>query len=438
MFRHLSWLHAHASKLERRLRRQVLDRLRPPRWLPCWLHGLWLAAVARLRRVPVIVELAQDAAEPPPLRVRHRLDLVGCVAAEVPIAHLPALCSHGCVRRLWHDAPVYALGRPAGGGPVTGGDAAAARAAATQPDPARSALGLEALLAKGLTGAGVRIAIVDTGVYPHRDLAGRIAAFYDLVRGRRVPYDDNGHGTHVAGLAAGSGAASGGRYAGSAPGAEVVAVKALDRYGAGRTSTLIAAIQWVVREAPRLGVRVLNLSLGTQPAGGCEQDPLCRAVGAAWAAGLVVCCAAGNEGPGAGTVASPGISPHAITVGAMDDRRTPGREDDTLASFSSRGPTPDGLTKPDLLAPGVAVVSLRAPGSLLDKTQPRDRVGPDYLRLSGTSMATPLVAGVCACLLQRDPGATPDAIRAALRAAAQDWGLPPNDQGAGYLDCHRL
>lgn len=435
MLPHLNWLHAHAAKLEPGLRRHIFNRLRPPRWLPCLLHAAWSRLMGRLRHVSLILDLAEGEGHvaslmaTADLQILHHLDLVGAIAVRLPLGHIPKICEHAGVRRIWHDdqvhlpMPVHDLGDQAG----------------TQvEDPARAALGLSALHQRGLTGEQITIAIVDTGVYPHADLQDRISGFKDLVAGQSHPYDDNGHGTHCAGLALGSGSGSGGRYVGAAPTAKLVAVKALTKEGSAQLSGIIAAVQWVVQTAPQYGTRVLSLSLGGPANGAADQDPMARAVTAAWDAGLVVVCAAGNEGPQPQTISTPGIAPAVVTVGAMDDHSTPARDDDTLADFSSRGPTPDGHVKPDLLAPGVGVVSLRSPGSYLDKQLQAARVGDLYFRLSGTSMATPLVAGVAACLVQQNTKATPAMIRQELLHGCEDQGLAPNEQGAGYLDCHRL
>ncbi|HHY67768.1 MAG TPA: S8 family serine peptidase, partial [Alicyclobacillus sp.] len=169
------------------------------------------------------------------------------------------------------------------------------------------------------------------------------------------------------------------------------------------------------------------------PAGPPSQDPVVQAVEAAWNSGIAVAVAAGNEGPESGTISSPGDSPRVITVGAVDDRRTVPQNDDVVASFSSRGPTSEGVTKPDITAPGVGIISLRAPGSFLDKMMKNARVGDWYFRLSGTSMATPIVAGTIAQLLQKNPAMTPDEVKAALMDNSFDLGENPNAQGRGEV-----
>lgn len=182
----------------------------------------------------------------------------------------------------------------------------------------------------------------------------------------------------------------------------------------------------------------MNLSLGAtaQAFENEEDDPMVQIVNQAWESGIVVCVAAGNSGPEYGTIASPGVSQKVITVGALDDRGTARtREDDGVAEFSSRGPTIYGKVKPDILAPGVQIVSLRAPNSYLDKLQKEARVGEHYFSLSGTSMATPICAGIVALLLEHHPGATPDEVKERLRNGTDLWkDREPNIYGSGYIN----
>lgn len=414
----LAWLRTDGQKMEAALRRVLLDLHRTPAWLPCWFHGLWHRAVAGFRKVSVIIGVEGDCTALHQAIKRHRatahhLEETGHICTRVPAGALKDLCGCPGVRRIWQDGEVRAL----------------------LDDALPSANAVEA--ASKYTGRGITIAVADTGIYPHRDLAGRIVAFRDFVGRRTAPYDDNGHGTHVAGCAAGNGLQSGGRYRGPAPEARLVGVKVLDRNGSGRMSALLAGINWVIQNKSTHGTRILSLSLGGPAQGACADDPLCQAVTRAWHAGIVVVVAAGNEGPGQGTISTPGINPFAITVGAMNDKGTPNRRDDTLASFSSRGPTPEGQHKPDLVAPGFNITSLRSPNSQLDKANPEARVGSWYFTLSGTSMATPLVAGIVALMLQARPDLTPSMVKFRLKATAQDRGLPPDNQGSGYVDADR-
>lgn len=320
----------------------------------------------------------------------------------------------------------------------------------------------------GYRGSGVRVAVLDTGVYANtfewNILGGsgsRIAGWKDLVNGQQLPYDDNGHGTHVAGVVLGSGSASGGSVSGIAPDAALVAVKVLGNDGSGRVSTIIRGIEWCIQNRSALGIRVLNMSLGHRPSESTQTDPLCKAVRRAVRSGLVVVCSAGNRGKNSdgeivyGGISSPGNEPAAITVGALNTRATADRSDDRVCTFSSRGPTyGDHHAKPDLLAPGNWIVSVRSPGSYLDTLHSGNRIDADtstpdtvdYFRLSGTSTAAPQVAGAVALMLQANPALAPNTVKGALMYTAErldlrdaagnplSRGLSLLTQGAGSLN----
>jgi len=305
-----------------------------------------------------------------------------------------------------------------------------------------SANGVNAPIAwnSGWDGTGVGVAIIDSGIYSHPDLlsaaSGRSRVVYRQSFIGGLQNDDFGHGTHVAGIVAGSGATSnvpGSLHVlrGIAPNANLLDLRVLDQNGSSNDSVVIAAIETAVNLKNRYNVRVINLSLGRPIYESCTLDPLCQAAEAAWNDGIVVVAAAGNLGRnGYSTVLSPGNSPHAITVGAMKTLETYTRADDLIASYSSKGPTYIDMTvKPDLVAPGNLVVSLLAPGSTLAQTYPGNVMGPsyyssaatgtpEYMRLSGTSMATPVVSGTVALLLQKDPTLTPDTLKARLMKTA--------------------
>ena len=225
------------------------------------------------------------------------------------------------------------------------------------------------------TGAGVGIAIIDSGIYAHPDLAGKVVYHQSFVP--MVNADDYGHGTHVAGIAAGSGASSTGpqftqSFRGVAPGAHLIDLRVLDANGMSNDSVVISAIDQAVKLKSQYNIRVINLSLGRPIYESSTLDPICQAVAAAWKSGIVVVVAAGNLGrDGYSTIISPGNSPYAITVGAMKSEGTASRSDDLIASYSSRGPTwIDFTAKPDIVAPGNLVGSLLAPGSTLSKQYP--------------------------------------------------------------------
>jgi serine protease AprX len=289
---------------------------------------------------------------------------------------------------------------------------------------------------QGTTGRGVTVAVLDSGVAADPDLAeptNRILASVNFADERLVS-DPGGHGTHVAGIVAGNGRRSDGVFVGVAPEANIVDVRVLSSNGSGRISSVVRGIEWVLAHRTAYNIRVLNLSFGAPAPTSYRTDPMSAAIEIAWRRGLVVVVAAGNGGPGRDTVASPGIDPYAITVGATDDNGTISPRDDTLAPFSSWG-SADSNAKPDLVAPGRRIVSIRVQGSALDLLFPDRTViapnGSTYLRLSGTSMATPVVAGAVALLLQLRPNLSPDQVKAMLVGTTQAFG---QDSGGGVPD----
>jgi len=362
-----------------------------------------------------------------------------------------------------------------------------------------------------LDGTGVGVAVIDSGVTAVGDLywwipsnqtyGSRVVYSQSFVPGTTDTSDQYGHGTHVAGIIAGAGWFSTGSnfthtFKGIAPNANIINLRVLDQNGAGTDSSVIAAIQTAISLKSTYNIRVINLSLGRQVYESYTLDPLCQAVEAAWNAGIVVVVAAGNQGrndsagtEGYGTIAVPGNDPYAITVGAMKTAGTPTRSDDTIASYSSKGPTAyDYVVKPDIVAPGNQVISTLAPnapllGSPTDVflseysnstttstssggntknnkknstsspyTAALNAISTSYMRLSGTSMATPVVSGAAVLLFQQNPNLTPDQVKARLmKTASKNFpaysavtdpatGITYTDYydiftiGAGYLD----
>lgn len=282
----------------------------------------------------------------------------------------------------------------------------------------------------GYTGAGVTVALIDTGVADVADISGRVLPVYDDVTGQWSPCvnltgeshcgDSYGHGTFMAGIIAGNGASSGGKWKGVAPDANLVSIKIAGYDGSADVSTLLAAIQWTVSFKDRYNIRILNLSLGTNGRGSYKSDPLNYAVQRAWASGVAVVVSASNRGPDNYTISKPGDDPWVITVGAIDDMGTVGYGDDQIPNFSSRGPTAsDGLMKPDLVAPGGHIVSLRAPGSAID-TQFPNYIDDHYRKGSGTSMSAAVVSGSIATMLEAKPGMSPNRVKFALMSTAKN------------------
>lgn len=301
----------------------------------------------------------------------------------------------------------------------------------------------------GLDGSGIGVAVLDSGVASKLDLMtasglqSRIVYSESFVAGTDAS-DQYGHGTHVAGIVGGNGAASTGAnfkrtLKGIAPNANIINLKVLDANGMGNVSDVITAVDRAIQLKSTYNIRVINLSLGTPVYESYTLDPLCQEVEAAWKAGIVVVVAAGNYGRsnsmgvnGYGTIASPGNDPYVITVGATKTNGTPWRSDDSVASYSSKGPTAfDHIVKPDLVAPGNNVVSLMAPNCTIASQFPQTLVpnsyyqvnaapgnSTDYFRLSGTSMATPVVAATAALMLEKQPTLTPDQVKARLMKTA--------------------
>lgn len=344
--------------------------------------------------IPVIVRYRESAVRSSSVRVgvqaTYVYHLTPTLAATMSRDDIAGLSDQDNVEFIWLDEEIH-----------------------TCIDRSLPAISVPAVWDAGFRGAGIKIAIVDTGIdRTHPDFAGRIVDGASFVSGDYQ--DDNGHGTHVASTCAGSGAARQGTYTGVAPEARLYAAKVLDQGGSGSMSGVMAGVEWAVDR----GVHVINLSLGGSGSSD-GLDALSLTCNAAVAQGVVVCVAAGNEGPMARTIGSPGAAADVITIGATDRR-------DRVASFSSRGPTRDGRTKPDLCFPGVDIVAARAAGTTMGSP-----LGDFYTASSGTSMATPHASGLAALLLQAQPGVSPAQVKAAMMETALDIGADSNAQGAG-------
>ena len=364
---------------------------------------------------------------------RRSLRLIGARVAELPDAALAALGSDSRVAQVSEDRPI-----------VGAMERTATTVGATV---VRQELGYD--------GTGVGVAVIDSGATAaHDDLMGSNGApvidrFVDFLGGQNGPYDDYGHGTHVAGIIGGSGYDSGGARAGIAPGVRLTVLKVLDNKGNGYISDVIAALGYVVDHKDELNIRVVNLSVASAVYESYATDPLTVAAETVVQSGVVVVAAAGNNGRGPngrlrrGGVTAPGNAPSVLTVGASSHMGTIDRADDTIASFSSRGPSAvDYGAKPDLVAPGVGIESLSDFDGTLYSTKSRYLLPGTvatsylpYLSLSGTSMAAPVVTGTVALMLQANPGLTPNAVKAILQYTAERHdGYDPLTQGAGFLN----
>ncbi|MDO4294546.1 MAG: S8 family peptidase [bacterium] len=290
----------------------------------------------------------------------------------------------------------------------------------------REKLGCDLVGCMGFTGRGIGIAVLDTGVFLHRDFDSRIRAFEDMTSRRQLPYDDNGHGTHIAGIIAGNGYSARGRYTGIAPNSHLVVVKVLDKNGNGYVSDVLAGLSWVKKHREQYGIRIVNISVGSfSRRNMSENSALVKGVDAVWDEGLVVVVAAGNNGPKRQSITTPGISRKVITVGSSDDDREVEVGGVKMVDYSGRGPTGDCICKPDLVAPGSGIVSCA------------NRQGK-YSSKSGTSMSTPMVSAAAALLLEKYPRMSNRDVKLRFMERAVDLGLPHNQQGWGELQIRNL
>ncbi len=363
--------------------------------------------------------------------VGHRLDVISGFAAELPSTALPALRGAAGVAEVTVDGTVTM------------------KASEWRDEPGTNWITdiRKMAVPTGLTGAGVGVALIDSGVAPVQGLkqAGKVINGPDLsfesqtTNMRQI--DTYGHGTHMAGIIAAndpSTVVGTTRAEGIAPGAHLISLKVAAADGAADVSQVIAAIDWVVthRADPGLNIRVLNLAFGTDSVQSAQLDPLSYAVEAAWRKGIVVVVSVGNDGLAATRVTMPAMNPYVIAVGAADTKFNLIPADDTVASFSNRGST---TRHADLVAPGRSIVSLRAPGTYIDTKYPTARVSDGtnerFFRGSGTSQAAAMVSGGVALLLQQRPSLTPDQVKRLLMKTA--YRLPYGDpiaMGAGEMD----
>jgi serine protease AprX len=357
------------------------------------------------------------------------LDLIGAAVYSIPAVALDGLANDPNVRYVSPDRALNGL-----------------------LDYANPTVGAQMALTYGWDGTNVGIAVIDSGINQTNDLldktartsTSRIVYSQSFIPKVTSTADQFGHGTHVAGILAGNGTTSTGSnyfktFRGMAPNAKLINLRVLDGNGAGTDSSVINAINAAIQLKNTYNIRIINLSLGRPVFESFLIDPLCQAVEKAWKAGIVVVVAAGNDGrnqsagtDGYATITAPANDPLAITVGAMKTMNTPSRLDDLIASYSSKGPTlMDHVVKPDLVAPGNRTTSLLASKSLTSSSSNVNKIAynsyqntsstaysADYYRLSGTSMATPMVSGAVALMLTKDWTLTPDTVKARLMKTA--------------------
>jgi serine protease AprX len=368
--------------------------------------------------------------------VNDVLKLGGAVLGQLPIVNgLVASLDHNGIVSLSNQSNVVYISKD--------------RSLAPFFDNAAPAVNAQVAWQSNYTGAGIGVALIDSGINAHPDLlttsllpSSRVVYNKSFVPGDSSTADAYGHGTHIAGLIAGNGISSTGplysqTFKGIAPKVNIVNLRVLDANGSGTDSAVIAAISQAINLKSKYNIRVINLSLGRGVFESYKQDPLCHAVEQAWKNGIVVVVAAGNNGRylptnGYSTVTSPGNDPYVLTVGSMKPMGTPERTDDLIASYSSKGPTMlDHVVKPDVVAPGNLLVSTETSNTALYNTETSNQIpyrsyiygglsSPSkfYFELSGTSMATGVVSGAVADLLQAHPTLTPDQVKARLMKTA--------------------
>lgn len=290
---------------------------------------------------------------------------------------------------------------------------------------------------KKLQGKGIRVAVVDSGIAKTVELKKRVKVNINFNSSFHDSSDRYGHGTYVAGIIAGNGTQSNGKYIGVAPKTDLLNIRISDDYGMMYESDVIASLQWIYENKEKFNIRVVNLSLNSSVAQSYHTSPLCAAVEILWFNQIVVVVSAGNNG--SSTLYPPANDPFVITVGATDDRGTLTTSDDVVATFSAYGVTEDGHVKPDLVAPGRLIIGVLPENNKLtmSKDHPANRVDNTYFKMSGTSVSAPMVSGAVAILLQDEPDLTPDQVKYRLVATAnKNWPNYSAAAGAGYLNIY--
>ena len=276
----------------------------------------------------------------------------------------------------------------------------------------------------GLTGKGITVAIVDSGISEHKDLMDRVLFFKDYINGRNSLYDDNGHGTHVAGIVGGNGYQSEGKIKGMAPKCSFVVLKVLDELGNGKTEYALEALEWIQEHHVEYQIRLLNFSLGfVSDSSAREQQLIMEKLNQLWELGVMVVTVAGNKGPKEGSVAVPGISRRVLTVGSVEENGREALQAET--KYSGRGPTLCCIVKPEVLAPGSNIISC-------------DAFSGGYIRKTGTSMSAPIVTGALALGMEYLPRLLPKDWKLRLyyrskkgASNSQSWGLLQVDKLLG-------
>lgn len=360
------------------------------------------------------------------------LRIINALAADLPARAVLDLASHTAVRWISYDAPVVST------------QCAQCIDTSALVNTYIKTVRADQLwnTAPYLQGQGIGVAVVDSGVNPNGDFYTVMGVNRQVANVRfnsdynQSTSDGYGHGTHIASIIGGDGSESGGKYIGVAPMVNLINVKVTNDDGSATMRDVVLGLQWIYENRDRYNIRVVNISLNSSVAESYHTSPLNAAVEILWFNGIVVVVSAGNQGSGA--VYPPANDPFVITVGATDDRGTATLKDDVVASFSAYGIVENGVQKPDLVAPGTNLIARLVNQNMgLPAAHPENKIeGGKYFRMSGTSVAAPVVSGAVAILLQDEPNLTPDQVKFRLKTTAnKGWnGYSANKAGAGYLD----
>lgn len=390
-----------------------------------------LATTNADRLVQVIVQKAAGGAPEEALvrlggTILSDLHIINAFTARLRAGDLLRLARRSDVRFISYDGPVMPTGK-------TGSPNVETATLTTSYPQTVAAPALWNLGPGQYTGAGVGVAVLDTGISGAADFNGRVVTRVSVNSNGTYNADKYGHGTHVAGIIAGNG----GKYIGIAPGANLISVKVSDDKGGSTVSDFVSGIQWVIDNKAAYNIRIINISATAGNAISYNDDPLDAAVEKAWFAGLVVVVAAGNRGgESCATCYAPANDPYVITVGAIDDKGTTSLLDDALPSWTSMGTTQDGFKKPDVMAPGSHITSVLSSSSAAIAVQwPQNIVDSKYFTMGGTSMSAPVVSGVAALLLQINPNLTPNQVKWLVMNTAHSYQSQP--QGSpGVVDAY--
>jgi serine protease AprX len=400
---------------------------------------LQAAAQAPDQLVRVIVQM-QDVTKSLDARVRqlggeilHELSIINAIVVELPAGAVPELATASNVRWISLDGPVERSGVSL---KKSGNKKSGNKKSATDQNYFLDTLGVRDVWQMGIDGSGIGVAIIDSGVSPSLDLNPKRNLSFNP--NATATNDFYGHGTHVAGIVAGNGSMSGQAYTGIAPGVSIFSLRISDDTGMAYESDTVAAMQWVLDNKDAYNIRVVNLSINSTQEMSYHLSPLDAAAEILWFNGIVVVASAGNKGHSGNNSISgaPANDPFIITVGAANEHGTVDVNDDTVASFSAYGTTSDGYFKPDIVAPGQDIISLLSSQSSWGNLYPDRLVDGSYFRLSGTSMAAPMVTGAVALLLQDEPNLTPDQVKYRLTHANTIWLKDSANNDNPYLDVY--